>query len=305
MRSTTASRSLVACSTRPSRRTRLSRAPASSASACAAPCRPRPAASRRSASAVGRLLALLLGLGDLLAQRHPLGLDLGRLGGELGDGRRDLLAPRVELDDLAVGIAEALAPAGMVLRDLAQPLDPHRGLARQTIAVALGLDQRRAQLGDARAQRAGGHAVGLGVGDRRQARLAEGAAHLGIGDVAHDLGHRLLDAGEARAQLVGAARHLGVPVARLRWPRARPAAMASCAARSAARVASPASWVLRRAASATCALVRARLLDAGLLGIARGGEPALLGVDACLRLGLLGRRRRRSAGGSRPAGCAG
>ena len=96
----------------------------------------------------------------------------------------DLSAPLVELDDLALGLGQTLAPAAMVLGDLAQALQPHRRLARQAIAVALGLDQGRAQLGDAPAQSAGGHAVGLRIGDRRQPRLAERPAHLGVGDVA-------------------------------------------------------------------------------------------------------------------------
>ena len=152
MRSTTASRSLVACSTRPSRRTRLSRAPASSPSAPRSALSASPSRVSPTSQPVGRFLALHLGLGDLLAQRFLLGLDLGRLGRELGDGRRDLLAPRVELADLAIGIGQAIAPAGMILRDLAEPLSAHGGLARQAIAVAFGFDQRGAQLGDARAQ---------------------------------------------------------------------------------------------------------------------------------------------------------
>ena len=231
----------------------------------------------------------MLGLGDLLAQRHALGLDLGGLGGELGDRRRDLLAPRIELDDLALGIGQPLAPAGMILRDLAEPLDPHRGLAGQAIAVAFGLDQRGPQLGDARAQRARGDAVGLGVGDRRQPRLAEGAAHLGVGDVAHDLGHRLLDAGQARAQLVGAARHVGVPVARLGGGALGGGDGAPARARSAARVASPASCALRRAASATARSCARACSTRRLLGIAGRGERGRFGVDLRLRARLLGR----------------
>ena len=51
---------------------------------------------------------------------------------------------------------------------------------------------------------------------------------------------------------------------------------------------SPASCVLRRAASATAALVHAGLLDAEFLGLAGRGEPARFGVDPRLGLGLLG-----------------
>ena len=149
----------------------------------------------------------------------------------------------------------------MVLGDAAQPLDPHLGLARQAIAVAFGFDQRRAQLGDAGAQHAGGRAVGLGVGDRRQPRLAEGAAHLGLGDVAHDLGHRLLGAGKPRAQLVGAARHLGMPVARLRGGAL---GLAMALLRGALGRAGRLARFLRSCAAPPRrpALVRARLLDA-------------------------------------------
>ena len=103
----------------------------------------------------------------------------------------------------------------MVLGDLAEPLGTHRGLARQANAVALGFHQRRAQLGDTRAQASGGDAVGLGVGNRRQPRLTEGAAHLGIGEVVSDLGHRLGGGGHAGAQLIGAAGDVGMTVARL------------------------------------------------------------------------------------------
>src|SRR5262249_57739017 len=75
---------------------------------------------------VGRLLAPALGVGDLLAKRQALGLDLGGLGGKLGDRARDLLTPCVKLDDLALGVGLPLAPAGMILRGLIEPLGPPR-----------------------------------------------------------------------------------------------------------------------------------------------------------------------------------
>ena len=283
----------------------FARASTARASACfsalsASPSRVSPTA-RRSAACWRLCSALAISL----AQRHALGLDLGGLGGKLGDRRRDLLAPRIELDDLALGIGQAVAPAGMVLRDLAEALDPHGDLAGQAIAVAFGLDQRRPQLGDARPQRARGDAVGLGVGDRRQARLAEGAAHLGVGDVAHDLGRRLLDAAEPRAQLIGAARHVGVPVARLgRGALGGGDGVLRRALGGAGRFARILRLAPRRVGHR--ALVRARLLDARS-SRHRGPRPAQP-ASASTRawaVSLFGRRPRRSAGGSRPAGCAG
>ena len=44
---------------------------------------------------------------------------------------------------------------------LAQALEPHRRLARQAIAIALGLDERRPQLGDACPKRARHDPIGL------------------------------------------------------------------------------------------------------------------------------------------------
>ena len=141
-----------------------------------------------------------------------------------------------------------------------------------------------AQLGDAHAQRAGGDAVGLGVGNRRQPGLAEGAAHLGVGDVARDLDLRLLDAGEARAELVGAARHLGVAIARCgRSPLGGGDGGLGGALGRPGRFAGILGLAPRGLGHV--ALVLARLLDAGPLGIARGGEPARFGIDA----GLFGR----------------
>ncbi len=236
---------------------------------------------------IGRFLAIVLGLVDLAAQRHALGFDLGRLGGEFGDRRGDLLTPGIELDDLAVSIGQPVAPAGMILGDLAQALDPHGGFTCQAIAVALGFDQGRPQFGDARAQRARGDPVGLGVGDGRQAGLAEGAAHLGIGDVAHDLGHCLLDAAEPRPQLIGAARHVGMAVARF-----------------GGRALGGRDGLLRRAFGGTgrlaCilrftprrvdhgALVRPGLLDGRPLGIARRGKRCRFRLDRALRGGVFG-----------------
>ena len=130
-------------------------------------------------------------------------------------------------------------------------------------------------------------AIGLGVGDRRQARLAEGAAHLDVGDVAHHLGHRRLDAGEARAQLVGATGDLDVTVARLRGQALGGAdGRLGGALGGAGRLAG----ILRLAARGIghAALVGAGLVDTGLLGIAGRGEPGLLGIDAGLLDRLLG-----------------
>ena len=91
-----------------------------------------------------------------------------------------------------------------------------------------------------------------------------------------------------RAQLVGAARDLDMAVARLgggalgdgdallRGPLGR-----------ARRLARALGLAPRRFGHA--ALVRAGLLDAGLLGVAGGGQPARLGLDARLGLGVLGR----------------
>ena len=178
-------------------------------------------------------------------------------------------------------------------------------LAGQAIAGAFGLDQRRPQLGDARAQRARRDPVGLGIGDRRQARLAEGAAHLGVGDVAHHLGRRLLDAAEPRAQLIGAARHVGVPVARLgrgalgggdRRP-------APCARRRGSL--RPHPPILRRAASATARSCARACSTRGLLGIAGRGQRSPLRPRRAPGRPRVRRPPRRSAGGSRPAGCAG
>ena len=236
---------------------------------------------------VGRFLAIVLGLGDFLAQRHLLGLDLAGLGGKFGDGARDLFAAGVELDDLAVGVAEAHAPAGMVLRDLAQALDPHLGLAGKTLAIAFGFHQRGPQFGDARPQRARRHAVGLGVGDRRQARLAEGTAHLAVGDIGQDLGHRLLDTGQARTQLVGAAGDVGVMLARLGRIGLRGSDRTLHGALGGTRRFTRTLGLGARRLGHG-ALVRPGLLDAGLFSVARGGERDGLGIGAGLILRVFG-----------------
>jgi hypothetical protein len=98
-----------------------------------------------------------------------------------------------------------------------------------------------------------------------------------------------LDAGEPRAQLVGAARHLGVAIARLARPRARPARWRlrarSARARRLARILGLAPRGLGDARSCC-----ARLLDAGLLGVARAASQRVSVVDRGLRRGLLGDR---------------
>ena len=137
-------------------------------------------------------------------------------------------------------------------------------------------------------KRAGGHAIGLRIGDRRQPRLAERAAHLVVGDVAQDLGDRLLDAAKPRAQLVGAARDLDMAVARLGGGALGDGdALLGGTLGRARRLARALGLAPRRFGHA--ALMRAGLLDAGLLGVAGGGEPARLGLDARLGLGVLGR----------------
>ena len=218
-----------------------------------------------------------------------LGLDLGRLGRELGDGRGDLLAPRVELADLAVGVGQAAAPAGMVLRDAAQPLDPHLGLARQAIAGAFGLDQRRAQLGDAGPQRARRRRGRPGC--RRSTTAAPGG-RCGASRRRRRRPRSRPSPSRCRRGACAAGR-CGAPPRRAgrapRWRRARPTAMALCAARSAARVASPASWVLRREplrrpAARAAAPARRRASRR------RAPRPArrFLSSTLRLRLGLLG-----------------
>ena len=170
---------------------------------------------------------------------------------------------------------------------MAKALDPHLGFARQTLAIAFGLDEGRPQLGDARAQRARAHAVGLGVGDRRQARLAEGAAHLGVGHVGHDLGDGLLDAAQPRAQLVGAAGDVGVMLARLRGVGFGGGDGALHGTLGRTRGLARALGLGARGFGHG-ALVRAGLFDAGLLRVARGGERNGLGVGTRLVQGMLG-----------------
>ena len=283
MRSTTASRSL---------RRLLDQALAAHAALARAgqlglgllrPCRPRP--SRVSPTA--RRSAASWRLCSALAISSPSASRLASISAGLASSsardRSDLLAPRIELDDLAIGIGQALAPAahdpGAIWPSRSTP---HRGLARQTMRRSPSAStSARPQFGDA--QRAA----------RRPRRGRPGCRRSTTGGPGGRCGAsrprrrrprsrpRLLGGAGACATWLGAARHLGMMVARLGCQHARPRRSSVCAVRSAVRVASPASWVLRRAASATCALVRPRLLDAELLGLARGGEPAPLRRRPC------------------------
>ena len=288
MRSTTASRSLIACSIRPSRRTRLSRAPASSASTM----RIALSASASLVSPTASWSAASWRLTSALSISSPSANCLASISAGLASSSAkvagDLLAPRIELDDLAVGVGQALAPARVILRDAAQPLDPHLGFARQAIAVRLRpRPARRAarRYGRAACRPSRGRPGCRQSTDsrawRKVRRISASATSPTISAIV-----RSVPAWRVRSWSV----RRDTSACRSRaWVAARSAgAMALCAPRSAARVASPASCALRRDASATCRSLRRALLDAELLGLARRGQPALLVVDLGLCLGLLG-----------------
>jgi len=160
---------------------------------------------------------------------------------------------RIEFADLPSASARRLAQPGVILRDLAQPLRTHRRFRAPDDRNCPSASTSAARSSRCACAAPCGDAVGLGIGSRRQPRLAEGTAHLGIGHVALDLGHRLFGGGHAGAQLVGAASD----VVWRRSPRVAifsAAAIVACAVRSAVRVASPASWLLRRAGLGDLAL---------------------------------------------------
>ena len=306
MRSTTASRSLVACSTWPSRRTRLSRAVASSVSAWLQRLVGLAQPGLADGQPVGRLLAIVLGLGDLVAQRHALGLDLGRLGGELVDRRGDLSARAASSSTIwpSASASRLLQPAWS-WAIWPRRSQPHRRLARQAIAVALGLDQAGAQLGDARRARRRPATRSAWVSEIDDSRASRKVRRISTSAMSPAISATACSMPPSRVRSWSVRRATSVCRSR-----------ASVAARSATAMAllGGALGGARRLARVLGlaprgfghrAFMRAGLLDAGLLGIAGGGEPARLGLDARLVARHARPRRPRSAGGSRPAGCAG
>ena len=222
---------------------------------CASPCRPRPAASRRRRA--GRPPPGASARPWRSPRPAPCCLASISAGRAASSAMAAAICSRarIELADLAVGVGQALAPARMVLRDAAQPLDPHLGLARQ--AVAGRLRPRPARRAARRCAPAACRPPRGRPGCRRSTTAAPGG-RCGASRRRRRRPRSRPSSARCRPGACAAGR-CGAPPRRAgRAPGSPPrsaAAMALCAARSAARVASPASCALRRAASATCALV--------------------------------------------------